>query len=149
MKHIKILLVLLILPFLTSCEKNELKDVEFLVGTWKVEGRESYESWEQIEGKLSGESYKIKEGIKKVSESLKIESKDNQIVYTATVFNQNQGKGISFVLNTDNKQLFSFENPNHDFPNKIQYKVLSEKELEVHVLGNDGKGFSYKLIKKD
>lgn len=150
MKNINFLVIVCIVSLSISCaQTNPLKDVDFLVGTWKMEGRENYESWEKAGEKLKGESYKIKDGSKKVSESLEITFQNNQIIYTATVFNQNQGKGIPFTLNTNDKEFVSFENPEHDFPNKIQYKPLSEKEVLVKVLGKDGKGFSYKLIKKE
>ncbi len=65
-----------------------------------------------------------------------------------TVFNQNDGKGIPFTLKSLEKNLFSFENPQHDFPKKIQYKILNSNELYVSVLGEKDKGFSYKLMKQ-
>ena len=148
MSFIKKCLVLLVFVSLQPCGQDEIKKVDFLIGTWKVEGRETYESWKKTEDRLVGESYKMKEGVKRVSESLEIKTDQNQIIYTATVFNQNKGKGIPFTLNTTNKEIFSFENPAHDFPNKIQYKILSDRELHVSVLGKDGKGFSYKMEKQ-
>lgn len=150
MKNSKLLVIVCIVSLSASCAQTKSLDkVDFLLGTWKMEGRENYESWSKVSEKLQGESYKMNNGSKKVTESLEIVFKNDELVYTATVLNQNQGKGIPFTLNTDNKELFSFENLDHDFPNKIQYKPLSEKELQVHVLGKDGKGFSYKLIKKE
>lgn len=148
MSFIKKYVVLLVFVSLIACGQDEIKKVDFLIGVWKVEGRETYESWKKTDDRLVGESYKIKEGVKRVSENLEVKVNQNQIIYTATVFNQNQGKGIPFTLNTANKEIFSFENPEHDFPNKIQYKVLSETELHVSVLGKDGKGFSYKMMKQ-
>ncbi|WP_349254626.1 hypothetical protein [Glaciecola petra] len=79
---------------------------------------------------------------------MEIKFADNKVVYTATVLNQNDGRGIPFVLNTAEKETFSFENLQHDFPSKIQYKVLSNTGLRVSVLGKDGTGFSFKMIKK-
>ena len=123
--------------------------MNFLIGTWQIEGKQTFESWKLSDNRLVGESYKLRDNQKYVSETLKIEVLDDKTVYTATVKNQNEGKGISFELIPVKDQLFSFENSTHDFPNKIQYKVLSETELQVNVLGKDGKGFSYKLIKQD
>ena len=146
MNTIKKCFVLLLLVSLQSCGQS--KEVDFLVGTWKVEGKETYESWKKEGAKLIGESYKMKDSKKYVSETLEITEKNEQLQYTATVFNQNQGKGISFILQPVKDQLYSFENSAHDFPNKIQYKILSKTEVQVHVLGNDGKGFSYKMMKQ-
>ena len=100
-------------------------------------------------GNLTGESYQVRENEKYVSETLKITAVNNNIIYTATVKNQNNGEGILFTLMKVKNKLYSFENMKHDFPSKIQYEILSETELKVNVLGKDGKGFSYKLIKQD
>ena len=46
---------------------------------------------------------------------------------------QNQGKAILFTLNTDNKELFSFENSDHSFSSKFSTKFFLKKEVEVYV----------------
>lgn len=149
MRKLQTFILVVFLASVYSCaQSSQLKKVDFLVGTWKVEGRENYESWKKEGAKLVGESYKMTEGKKRVSETLEIKFTEGKIVYTATVLNQNQGRGIPFKLNEKVKELFSFENLQHDFPNKIQYKILSKTELQVSVLGKDGKGFSYTMIKK-
>lgn len=143
-------LIILFLMITSSCNSDSafFEKLSFLKGTWKVEGRENYETWNMEKTQLIGESYKMVEGKKIVSETLKIEQSQDQIIYTATVLNQNNGAGIPFTLNTNITDQLSFENPEHDFPNKIQYKKLSENEIFVSVLGKDGKGFSYKIIRQ-
>jgi hypothetical protein len=130
--------------------QSKLQDVSFLIGTWKVENKESYEFWEMAKkNSMNGFGYKIKGGEKVVSENLNIKVVNNQIVYEAAVLNQNDGKTIPFRLNMDNKVWFSFENETHDSPQKIQYKILSKDTLQVQVLGDNDEGFSYKLIKQE
>ncbi len=149
MKAIKLSFVLVFFILTNACgQEVHLKQVHFLAGTWKMEAKENYESWEKLDNKLVGESFKIRNGEKHISETIEINIQNNAIVYTPTVFNQNEGKGIPFVLKSNQGNLFSFENVNHDFPKKIQYKILSETELYVSVLGDDDKGFSYTLIKQ-
>lgn len=97
--------------------------------------------------KFIGESYRVKDSKKYVSKTLEILKNDKKFQYTTTVLNQNQGKGISFVLQSVKDQLYSFENLLYYFPNKIKYKILSKTELQVNVLRKDGKGFLFKLIK--
>lgn len=125
------------------------QDYKILEGTWKVEGKETYESWNWQEDELLGESYKIKDGQKHITETLVIKEIDDEVVYSATVPNQNEGATIPFKLNAviDNK--LQFENPTHDFPTKIIYEPLSTNRMLVQVLGNDDKGFSYYLEKVD
>ena len=149
MTIMKLCIGLIVLVSFNACsQKNDLQEINFLIGTWKMEDKENYEAWERKDNQLYGESYKIANGQKYISEKLKIKLVQNYVVYIATVFNQNQGKAIPFRLQPSEQNLFSFENLQHDFPKKIQYDVLNKDELFVHVLGEDDKGFSYKLIRQ-
>ena len=149
MKTINLIIVLLVLtPYTGCCQNADLQQVEFLIGTWKIEGKDSYEFWEKKKDRLTGQSYKIKNGQKVISENIELKMMENQIIYTPTVLDQNDGKGIPFKLKLFQHNLFSFENPDHDFPKKIQYKILGNNELYVSVLGENDKGFSYKLVRQ-
>lgn len=120
----------------------------FLQGTWKVENKEKYEHWDKLnDNSLKGFSYNTKNGELNVSEYLEITQAKKDIIYTATVLNQNQGMGISFKLNKVG-DTYSFENPKHDFPKKISYKKVSETEVFVEVSDGNQKGFSYKMTKQ-
>lgn len=148
MKTIKGTFLLMLLIAFQSCEQKEIEKVDFLQGTWQIEGKQNFESWKMVGSEMIGEAYKTNGSERHVSETLEIKAEGEKLIYTATVKNQNQGKGIEFILQPVKDQLYSFENPEHDFPNKIQYKILSKTELQVSVLGKDGKGFSYKMIKQ-
>lgn len=146
MRIIKLTIVLaLLVSYDANSQKAAIQEMNFLIGIWKIEGKENYEGWERKADQLHGESYKIRNEQKYVSEKLEIKLVNNNLIYIATVFNQNQGKGIQFTLNHLEKSLVSFENSNHDFPKKNQYKILNKNTLSVSVLGNKNKGFSYIL----
>ena len=114
-----------------------------------MEGKEQYENWELSNNKeLIGYSYKLKDGQKLITETLSIKILESTIILEATVPDQNEGKTIPFTLNNEIKDYLSFENIDHDFPKKIQYKRINENEIEVTVLGDEGKGFSYKQLKQ-
>ncbi|MBT8385477.1 MAG: hypothetical protein KJO83_07180 [Bacteroidia bacterium] len=144
----KTILTFIIVSTLFSCSENKLSEFDFLIGTWKMEGKENYEYWEKLDHNFKGQSYKIVDGQKIVTEIIALKSDGNRIIYTPTVFDQNEGKPIQFILLKLDKNVFSFENSDHDFPKKIQYKKHSENELLITVLGENDKGFSYKLIKQ-
>src|SRR5690606_13301115 len=118
------------------------------VGTWKMDGKNTYEHWTKDANVLVGESFKVKDDVKYVSETLRIEQVDNNIVYTATVMGQNEGKAIAFTLNLEVTDKLSFENTTHDFPKKIRYTKLTDGELFVEVLGDNDEGFSFKMQKQ-
>jgi hypothetical protein len=126
-----------------------MESVDFLIGTWKIEDKNQYETWVKASNnELIGHSYKVKENQKIILETIAIKMIDNQMVYEATVPDQNEGQTIKFALNPEIELYFSFENLNHDFPKQIQYYKISEDEIKISVLGDDGKGFSYKLIRQ-
>jgi uncharacterized protein YciI len=121
---------------------------DFLQGTWKMENKEVYEHWDILnENTLKGFSYKLKDGQMFVSEYLEITKVNNEVIYTATVLQQNQGKGVNFKL-TITDSAFTFENPNHDFPKKIIYQNLNDTEIFVQVSDGKQKGFAYKMQKQ-
>lgn len=144
--------ILSLIMFTVLCAftgKTELDALQFLEGTWKIENKESYETWKKVgAAEFEGNAYKIKAEKKAISEYLKIKSNGDQIIYSATVPNQNGGKPIDFVLNKAVKNKFSFENLQHDFPKKIQYTVINKTTLFVEVLGEGDKGFSYQMMKQ-
>ncbi len=145
-----ILIILLVANTCLSCNaQKNLENVEFLIGTWKMENKNTYESWQKVsDTEYKGKSYKLHEGQMQVSEFLTIKISDDKIIYEATVPNQNDGKTIPFELNMSTKDWISFENPNHDFPKKIQYKIIDDTKVQVNVSGEDDKGFSYYQLKQ-
>jgi hypothetical protein len=122
--------------------------LDFLVGTWKNSEKGLYEVWEMDENNtLKGYSYTLKNNEKVISEFLRIYKLENNTVYEAKVINQNEGEAISFTLNEKIKSTLSFENNNHDFPKKIQYKRIDNNKIEVKVLGDNEQGYSYFYVR--
>ena len=120
-----------------------------MIGTWKVEGEDQYEVWETSKNnELIGYSYKLDNNEKTITETLSIKITDDQTFYEATVPDQNDGLTIRFTLNNEIKSYLSFENMEHDFPKLIQYKRISDDEIEVSVSGDKGRGFSYSQFKQ-
>lgn len=113
-------------------------------GVWKREGKQQFEVWEKTNDQLfTGFAYTIVENKKVISETLQIQFENKEWIFKATVPNQNQGKPVQFILNTNEKGMNSFENLSHDFPKKIQYTRIAKNKVKVNVLGGNGKGFSY------
>jgi uncharacterized protein YciI len=121
---------------------------DFLQGTWKMENEEIYEHWDKLnENTLKGFSYKLKDEQMLVSEYLDVTKSNNEVIYTASVLKQNQGKAVNFKL-TKTDSAFTFENANHDFPKKIVYQKLNDSEIYVQVSDGKQKGFEYKMQKQ-
>jgi uncharacterized protein YciI len=136
------------LIFLSNLVSAQQSFPHFLKGTWKMENKDNYEHWDNLNDQtLKGFSYSIENGQMNVSEYLEISVTGKDVIYTATVLNQNQGKGISFKLSKSDST-FTFENPKHDFPKRIVYQKLNNNEVYVQVTDGKQKGFNYKLVKQ-
>jgi len=124
---------------LTNMTFGQTNIPHFLQGTWKIENSESYEHWDQLNDQtLKGFSYKIENRQMLVSEYLEITQKDNDVVYTATVINQNQGKGIDFKL-TRADSVFLFEKPRSQFSERNQLSETFENRSIYKGFGRKGK----------
>jgi|SRR5690606_32257724 len=140
----KAILITLLLATVSSAYSQPALP-EFLAGTWKVEGREMYEHWDKLnENHFKGVSYSIKNGKTMIMEYLEITRSGKEVNYAANALGQNDGKAIPFKL-TQWDSIFIFENPSHDFPKKVSYRLLSPGEMFVDVRGDGGRGFSYKM----
>ncbi len=145
----KLLITASIFLLLFACREKQGLQLDLLAGTWKRANKEQYEVWEKAGAQaLKGYSYRMKAGEKVITETLTIRRVDGQLVYEATVPDQNEGRTIRFTLNPAVDSLLSFENAQHDFPKKIQYKKLDEHRLEVRVSGDNDEGFSYIQVRQ-
>lgn len=146
MKRQFLLITLLVAGYMTWAQTTL---PTFLIGTWKVDGKETYERWQTVEDLyLTGESYKMVDGEEQVTETLTLKVYRGKLIYTATVPDQNDGKGVEFILNPIDEKTFSFENSQHDFPQKIIYKLIHSDILYVQVLGEGDQGFSFHMYRQ-
>ena len=121
---------------------------EFLIGTWKIEAEERYEHWDKMNNdQLRGVSYKLNQGRVIIEEYSEIVKSAKGIVYKASPVGQNNGKTIEFKQ-TRADSLFVFENPIHDFPKKIIYKLLNSNQVQVIISDGDKKKIGYRMVKQ-
>lgn len=114
---------------------------EVLAGTWCDTTYGIYEHWDKAgDQQLKGFSYEIKNGEKVISEYIEIAMKENSMVYTVSVKNQNDEKPVSFVLSPTDS-VYTFVNPGHDFPTYIRYKIISASHIQAKV-GNASRSFT-------
>lgn len=149
MKNFKIFVAVVFLT-LGSCRENVVKhpspeDLRWLQGSWITDDSSSIETWALDGGELKGNSYSNREG--KITEQLSIRSKDGQLVYEATVSGHNDGKTISFVLQSVKADSLHFSNPEHDFPTDIVYVKNPDNSLSCRVFSSSNKGMTLHMKK--
>lgn len=118
---------------LNVCAQTD--DFNWLVGKWKLESDrvELYEEW-KTDGKhrLKGESYVMRDDQKQVSEILFLEKFDDQWAYIALP--EGQSIALFALVNSENNE-FVFENKEHDFPQRIIYRLINQGEISASVEG--------------
>lgn len=152
--------LLLLLLAVVSCknseatEKDQIKSANWLLGKWsaKMADGNLSESWKQInDSTFQAESLFIKGKDTLHFESIILQQKGEDLFYNATVKGQNENKAVAFKLTKKNAKQLVFENPKHDYPQKITYTLITKDSLVASISGVQlGKPSSEKFgMKKD
>lgn len=126
-------LFLLILSLLSYTDSTR-----WLLGTWvNLTPRGAvYESWtQQADGSLAGKSYAIKGADTLVFETVLLAQEKDALYSIPTVPNQNQGQPVRFKGTLITADHLTFENPEHDFPQRITYTRIKSDSLVAEIYG--------------
>jgi hypothetical protein len=121
---------------------------DWLLGSWESREGESVvrERWHRVsQDTLEGIGETLKGGKPIVSESLRLVQMSDGIFYIAKV-NHNP-LPVAFALTDCDAQGVSFENPEHDFPKRIDYRRLAKDQILVTVGDGKQKGFSIRFVR--
>jgi len=147
---------ILLLIFLTSVfsparsqstqESNPttVDQLAWLVGTWKrtnsKTSQSGFETWNKISStELRGRGVSMRGSDTLFVEKIRIISKDGDLYYVADV--PENKEPVYFRLSELKEGGFTCENPEHDFPKKINYSLQGNK-LRATISGN-GKSIDY------
>lgn len=161
-KFYSILLLITLLFSFVSCknsnDKNktfeEIEKVSWLIGSWENQSEEGTlsEIWKKKnDSTLVGESYFIREKDTLHSERIELLQKEDKLFYIPIVKGQNNDKPVTFKLTLATENEFTFENPAHDYPQKIVYKMVNASTIVATISGKQqGKVSteSYPMTKK-
>lgn len=150
------LITLIMLPVVVSAQnkdgiKAEFERLYWLNGGWTQTnitkpGKALVEQWAKSgDYEMKGQATTIQNGDTVYIERITLLIKDNAIYYVADVPQNKQS--IFFKLTSITENGFVCENPEHDFPKRISYK-LTGTQLKATISG-DGKSFNYLYVKKD
>jgi Domain of unknown function (DUF6265) len=107
-----------------------------LEGVWKMNTRRGAlcEEWKKVhDNYLQSTGYIIKGTDTIINESVALTNTPKGIFYTSTVQDQNNKKAIAFKMTTSSNNKFVFENPEHDFPKRIVYELVSADSLYAYI----------------
>jgi len=118
--------------------KDGLKKLDWFIGSWTGEIKESIfsETWEKVNDSLfSGQSYFIKGSDTLSRETISLQQQDTTVFYIPLVEGQNDNKPVYFKLTFSDSTHAVFENPGHDFPQKISYELRDSDSLIATISG--------------
>ena len=144
----KILIVTLFL-IVISCKKydkngreikdyDELNKASWLLGNWQTVTPEGTlkEIWGiKNDSTFRGQSYFINKKDTIHNEIIELVEDKGKLFYIATVNGENQNLPITFTFIESEENQLRFENPKHDYPNKILYQLKDSLNLDVSISG--------------
>jgi Domain of unknown function (DUF6265) len=68
-------------------------------------------------------------------ENVSLEQKNDSLFYIVSVRDQNKEEPVAFYLTKLSEKQLVFENPKHDFPNKIAYNKINNDSIVAEISG--------------
>ena len=145
---------------IVSCKKTEnsakdkIKTADWLIGNWEnqLEQGTLSESWEKAnDSTFNGKSFFIKDKDTLNNETIVLSQKGNDLFYIPVVQGQNNNEPVIFKMTKADAKQLVFENPKHDFPQKITYTKITADSIVAAISGVvNGKteGESYPMKRK-
>ncbi len=139
----KKLIGLFIISLLLSCGKNKnkfekLKQMNWLIGNWenKLPIGTLTENWKKENDSIFiGQSFFIKAKDTLHNENIELNQVGDDVYYIPTVIGQNNDEPVTFKLTTITTNQIVFENPKHDFPQKIVYSKITNDSIIATISG--------------
>jgi len=150
MKKIYFSIIAILSISVISCNKydangNVIKDYEelekanWMLGEWeKTDSLGTLkEIWERLDDStFIGLSYYIQNKKDTLhNEQVELMQDGEHLIYTTTIKGENNDLPIPFQMTTDEDSLLVFENPKHDYPQKIEYKLFKNNTLTATISG--------------
>lgn len=148
--------------FLTivSCKENEnpakdkIKTADWLIGNWenRLEQGTLSESWEKSnDSTFNGKSFFIKDKDTLNNETIVLSQNGEDLFYIPVVQGQNNNEPVIFTMTKADAKQLVFENPKHDFPQRISYTKITKDSIVATISGvvnGKTKGESYPMKRK-
>ena len=147
MKPISVVLLLFFCACNSATQKPEaaavekqLAQLQWANATWGSadSSSASTEMWhKKTDSTFTGHSFVIAGTDTVFEEFISLEERNGKVNYIVSVKNQNGEAPVSFTLTKADKNTFVFENPEHDFPQRISYTLVNPDSLYAEISGTE------------
>jgi len=123
---------------------DSLQSVRWILGDWKTEGGQTTtsESWGEVSPRTfegRGEARTTDTNELRSSETLRLVEMSGELFYVAKVGHNEVP--VAFKLTGCTEESAVFENPDHDFPRRLEYRRTGKNKMLVRVSDGGDKGF--------
>lgn len=117
--------------------QTSIQSLNWLLGDWQYTRQDmvftEFWSYSMDSTTLEGRGIAYKNNRIVSQEEMRIEQIDRDLYYIVTVKNHNENKAIPFRLTSLTDNSVTFENPDHDFPQKIEYTMINQDSINAVV----------------
>ena len=118
---------------------NKMETFNWMTGSWKMETKRGMimETWiSSNDSTLSGESIRVSiTGGTELLEKIQLVHRNHEYFYIPVAQGQNENKPVKFKITTFSETGFVAENPEHDFPKRISYNLMSKDSIHAFIDG--------------
>lgn len=125
-------------PVISNYKYEKIRQLEWLLGTWtdNVDDKFSQESWsKENDSTFTAFSFTQVAGETVFAETMALEQKGDRLQLTVADANEKGSLPITFRFISSEDNQFTFENKNHDFPERITYTNPTEDSLHAWIEG--------------
>jgi hypothetical protein len=138
----------ILLACLISCKKeikpetksySQLQKANWFLGKWENLTPEAHfkENWiRKNDSTFTAQSIVIAKKDTVFYENIVLEQKKDSLLYIVSAKDQNKEKPVSFYLTSASDTKLVFENPKHDYPNKIVYAKITNDSMLATIFGS-------------
>lgn len=134
--------IIILLTSFSALHENvpvKMKTFKWLIGSWRMNTTKGLiaEEWKTINDRgYAGKSWFInKDSSITPFEKIQLLYRNKQYYYIATADGQNNELPVEFKITSFSISGFVAENPQHDFPKRITYKLVNKDSIHAWVDG--------------
>jgi len=119
-------------------QSKEFTPLNALVGNWSMETKKGmiHESWIKVDDStLRSKSFRLNGTDTVLLEEVDLVMRLGNIYYMPIVQGQNNHQPVLFKLSKLENGIYTFENPEHDFPQRVIYELPKENKLHAWIEG--------------
>ncbi|MFC5270518.1 DUF6265 family protein [Adhaeribacter terreus] len=115
-------------------QNPDIDKASWLAGTWQNKSEKMFETWKKVsDTEFAGKSYMLRKNDTLVFETIRLIQKLEGLAYIPKVRNQNKNQPVEFLQKKVTETELVFENPKHDFPQVIAYKLINPDSLVAEI----------------